>query len=145
MKNRGIRLVFMLLAVPSFGLLMTPHTHSSSAQAEQASSKQTSQMPVADAPPGGRLTKIDARKVCMVRDHAFDEPQLPIDIKGKTYYGCCDMCKGMLLKDRKQRIAIDPVSKKKVDKAMAVIGVGADKGVLYFENETNLAKYNSSH
>jgi hypothetical protein len=54
------------------------------------------------------------------------------------------MCKGMLAKDRKRRVAIDPVSKK-IDKAMAVIGVGANKGVLYFENETNLEKYNSSH
>ena len=144
MKNNGICLVLSLLAVSFFGLLVPPEVRSSSGQSQQASSTQTSQMPVADGLPEGRLTKIDARRVCMVRNHAFDEPQLPIDIKGKTYYGCCDMCKGMLVKNHKQRVAIDPVSKKKVDKAVAVIGVGPNKGVLYFENETNLAKYNSS-
>ena len=99
---------------------------------------------MADAAPDGRLTKIDARMVCMVRNHAFDEPQISIQIKGKTYYGCCEMCKDMLAKDRKQRVALDPVSKRKVDKATAVIGVGANKGVLYFENETNLERYNAS-
>jgi YHS domain-containing protein len=101
-------------------------------------------MPVADAAPVGRLAKIDARMVCMVRNRAFDEPQIPIEIKGKTYYGCCEMCKGMLAKDRKQRMATDPVSKKTVDKATAVIGVAANKGILYFENETNLDRYNAS-
>jgi YHS domain-containing protein len=50
----------------------------------------------------------------------------------------------MLAKDGKQRIAIDPISKKKVDKATAVVGVAANKGVLYFENETNLERYNAS-
>lgn len=80
----------------------------------------------------------------MVRNHAFNEPQLPIEIKGKTYDGCCEMCQGMLAKDAKQRTAIDPVSKKKVDKATAVIGVGANNGVLYFESEANLQKYNDS-
>jgi YHS domain-containing protein len=144
MKNNRIGRVLSLLAV-LLGPLVSLDVLSSFAQSQQASSVQSTQMPTTDALPEGRLTRIDARRVCMVRNHAFEEPQLPIDIKGRTYYGCCDMCKGMLAKDRKRRVAIDPVSKKKVDKAMAVIGVGANKGVLYFENETNLEKYNSSH
>ena len=137
MKNNRISLVLSLVAVFLLGLLVFLDVHSSSAQSQQASSMQNPQMPASDALPEGRLTRIDARMVCMVRNHAFEEPQLPINVKGKTYYGCCDMCKGMLAKDRKRRVAIDPVSRKRVDKAMAVIGVGANRGVLYFENQTN--------
>ena len=143
MKSQQISLMFALL-VALLLALVPPRALSSSDKGMQASSMQTSPMPAADAAPAGKLTKIDARMVCMVRNHAFDEPQIPIEIKGKTYYGCCDMCKGMLAKDRKQRVAIDPVSKRKVDKATAVIGVGSNKGILYFENDANLEKYNAS-
>jgi YHS domain-containing protein len=144
MKRNGLGLVFALLVV-SFGLPVPTDARSSSGQSNPTSSMPTSQQSVADARPEGRLTKIDPRRVCMVTNHAFDEPQWPIDITGKTYYGCCNMCKGVLARDRSQRVAVDPVSKKKIDKSAAVIGVGANKGVLYFENETNLDKYNSSH
>ncbi|HXR18210.1 MAG TPA: hypothetical protein VN777_18590 [Terriglobales bacterium] len=139
MKNKALFLVLTLMVVSSL-TLATP----SPALGFSDKDLQTSQMPVADAAPEGKLTKIDGRMVCMVRNHAFDEPQIPIEIKGKTYYGCCEMCKNMLAKDRRQRVAIDPVSRKKVEKATAVIGVGANKGVLYFENEANLERYNAS-
>jgi YHS domain-containing protein len=144
MKINGVSLVLTLVVASSFILATPPQACSSSDKGAQPSSAQTSQMPVADVAPAGKLTKIDARMVCMERNHTFDEPQIPIEIKGKTYYGCCEMCKNMLAKDRKQRIAVDPVSKRKVDKATAVIGVGANKGILYFENETNLERYNAS-
>jgi YHS domain-containing protein len=144
MKNKAMSRLLPLLAV-SLGLLVPTDALSSSQQSEQTSSMQASEQPVADALPEGRLTRIDPRRVCMVTNRAFDERQLPIDIKGKKYYGCCNMCKGVLAKDRRQRFALDPISKKKVDKSVAVIGVGATKGVLYFENETNLDRYNSSH
>jgi YHS domain-containing protein len=139
MKNHRVCLLLTLVVASFTGTM--PLQARSSERGTQAPSAQTSQMPVADAAPVGRLAKIDARMVCMVRNHAFDEPQIPIEIKGKTYYGCCEMCKGMLAKDRKQRMATDPVSKKTVDKATAV---AANKGILYFENETNLDRYNAS-
>jgi YHS domain-containing protein len=144
MKNNGLFLVLSLVVASSFLWAIPTQARSSSDKAVQARGAQTSQMPEADAVPAGRLTKIEPRMVCMVRNHAFDEPQIPIEIAGKTYYGCCEMCKKMLAKDGKQRIAIDPISKKKVDKATAVVGVAANKGVLYFENETNLERYNAS-
>lgn len=144
MKSTGVFLVLTLMVASSFTLATPPQARSSAESGAQASSGQPSPMPVADAAPEGRLTKIDARMVCMVRNHAFDEPQIPIEIKGRTYYGCCEMCKNMLAKERKQRTAIDPVSRRKIDKAAAVIGVGANKGILYFENESNLERYNAS-
>jgi YHS domain-containing protein len=94
--------------------------------------------------PSGKLTKVDDNsKICMVTNRAYDKPQIPVQVEGKTYYGCCEMCKGMLTKDATQRTAIDPVSKKPVDKSKAVIGVGANGGVYYFQNEKNLETYNA--
>lgn len=87
------------------------------------------------------LTPIKAEYVCMVNNAAFDKPQIPVEVNGKTYYGCCPMCKERLSKDASARMATDPVSGKSVDKAEAVIGKTADGSVYYFENEGNLKKY----
>jgi YHS domain-containing protein len=94
--------------------------------------------------PSGKLTKVDDNsKICMVTNRAYDKPQVPVQVDGRTYYGCCEMCKGMLTKDASQRTAIDPVSKKPVDKSKAVIGVGANGGVYYFQNEKDFETYNA--
>src|SRR5262245_55931444 len=71
------------------------------------------------------LTKVVAIKVCMVNDQLFERDQIPVEVEGKTYYGCCKMCKKSLAEKREFRVATDPVSGKEVDKATAVIG--ADK------------------
>jgi YHS domain-containing protein len=96
------------------------------------------------AKPESKLIQADPKKICMVTNTAFDKDQIPVQIKGRTYYGCCEMCKGELEKDPKQRVAIDPVSGKKVDKSRAVIGIASNGGVFYFENSGNLEKYNST-
>ncbi len=87
------------------------------------------------------LERVEAKRVCMVNDTAFPRDQIPVDVDGKTYFGCCEMCKGRLAKDASVRTATDPVSGKSVDKATAVIGAGPDGKVLYFENEQNLARF----
>lgn len=89
------------------------------------------------------LTPIKQEYVCMVNNAAFDKPQIPVDVNGKTYYGCCPMCKERLTKDVSARTAIDPVSGKSVDKAEAVIGKATDGSVYYFENKDNLGRYTS--
>jgi YHS domain-containing protein len=83
----------------------------------------------------------DANLVCMVNDRYMGVEQIPVQVEGRTYYGCCEMCKTRLAQDRDVRQAVDPVSGKTVDKAMAVIGRRADGTVLYFESATTLAKY----
>jgi YHS domain-containing protein len=91
----------------------------------------------------GKLTKVDDhKKVCMVTNKKSDKDMIPVEVAGKTYYGCCEMCKGTLTKDASQRSAVDPVTKKPVDKSQAVIGAAANGDVLYFENDGNLNKYN---
>lgn len=87
------------------------------------------------------LTKVETKKVCMVNNQVFDKDQIPVAVEGKTYYGCCEMCKERLAKDAESRTATDPVTGKKVDKATAVIAALPDGKVLYFESEKTLEQY----
>ena len=87
------------------------------------------------------IERVDAKRVCMVNNTVFPKDQIPVQVDGKTYFGCCEMCKGKLASDAAARTATDPVSKKAVDKATAVIGATPDGKVLYFENETTFDKF----
>lgn len=90
---------------------------------------------------GGTLQQVPADHVCMVNDTHFPVPQIPVPVAGKTYFGCCEMCKGRLASDTVVRTAVDPVSGKQVDKATAAIGALPDGKVLYFESVKNLNAY----
>jgi len=92
--------------------------------------------------PNGPLTKVDPKTVCMVNEMAMGKEQIPVEVEGKTYYGCCEMCKKALAENADKRVAKDPVSGKQVDKATAVIAAQEDGRVFYFENDENLAKWN---
>ncbi|HET7435435.1 MAG TPA: hypothetical protein VFN10_12075 [Thermoanaerobaculia bacterium] len=95
------------------------------------------------AAPKGPLTKVEPKTVCMINEHAMGKDQIPVEVEGKTYYGCCEMCKKALATDASKRVAVDPVSQKQVDKAKAVIASQEDGKVFYFESDANLAKYNA--
>jgi YHS domain-containing protein len=83
----------------------------------------------------------DRSLVCMVNNQFMGSVQIPVEVDGRTYYGCCDMCKGRLEQDVAARTATDPVSKRPVDKSLAVIARNDRGAVLYFESEENLAAY----
>ncbi|MDQ6960381.1 MAG: hypothetical protein Q9M27_05065 [Mariprofundaceae bacterium] len=87
------------------------------------------------------LKRAKTENVCMVNDQDMRKPQIPIQVKGKTYYGCCAMCVSGLTNDPEQRRAIDPVSGHAVDKADAIIGARVDGSVLYFENTATFMAY----
>jgi YHS domain-containing protein len=87
------------------------------------------------------ITKVESKRVCMVNNTLFDKDQIPVAVAGKTYFGCCEMCKGRLAEDAAIREAVDPVSGKPVDKAKAVIGAKPDGKVLYFESDKTFAEY----
>ena len=89
------------------------------------------------------LRKVEAKHVCMSNDKVFEGEQMSFEVEGKTYYGCCPMCKEILQKDAARRKDIDPVSGKEVDKASAVIGADASGKTYYFENEENMLKFAS--
>ncbi len=90
---------------------------------------------------GEVLKKVEPQYVCMINNKLFDKEQIPVTVEGKTYYGCCPMCKEKLEKSVQARTSADPISGNTVDKATAVIGAQADGTVHYFENEENLEKY----
>ena len=87
------------------------------------------------------LAEVEAKYVCMINNQVFDKEQIAIEVENRTYYGCCEMCKEKLRNDAKSRVATDPVSGKKVDKAKAVIGASSEGKVFYFENAENLKKF----
>jgi YHS domain-containing protein len=92
--------------------------------------------------PAPAVQKVSDRSlVCMVNDMDMGKQQIPVVVEGRTYYGCCAMCKERLAKDAGARTAVDPVSGQTVDKAKAVIGKRPDGSVVYFETEANLRKY----
>jgi YHS domain-containing protein len=95
-----------------------------------------------NTPEAAWLKPAEAKYVCMMNNAVFDKEQMAVEVEGKTYYGCCEMCKDRLLNDASARQAVDPVSGNTVDKAMAVIGEHQGM-VYYFENEENFQKFAS--
>ena len=83
----------------------------------------------------------DASQVCMVNNQYMGRTQIPVQVAGKTYYGCCSMCKARLQSDASIRTAIDPVTNAPVDKASAVIGKTASGSTLYFANLEHFQTY----
>jgi YHS domain-containing protein len=88
-----------------------------------------------------QIERVEAKHVCMVNNTLFAKDQIPVQVDGKTYFGCCEMCKGRLASDAAARTATDPVSGKTVDKATAVIGATPDGKVLYFESDTTFTQF----
>lgn len=75
-------------------------------------------------------------EVCMVNDAFMGKEQIEVIHDGKKYYGCCKMCEKRIPEEEAVRMAIDPVSKKLVDKSGAIIAITGDNGeVSYFEND----------
>lgn len=91
--------------------------------------------------PAALVRVTDASQVCMVNDQFMGKAQIPVRVDGKTYYGCCEMCKEKLEKMSTARIAVDPVSGKQVDKATAVLGRDPTGTVFYFESASTFAQY----
>jgi len=87
------------------------------------------------------LHKVEAKYVCMANNKMFSVVQIPVEVEGKTYYGCCSMCEARLKKDPALRKATDPVSGAEVDKADAIIGAKRDGSVYYFETEETYAAF----
>jgi YHS domain-containing protein len=81
---------------------------------------------------------VDKREyVCMMQDMVLGKPGIPIQFEGKTYYGCCEMCKERIKNEpQKYTKAVDPVSGKSVDKASSFI-YGLEGSAYYFASDAN--------
>lgn len=95
----------------------------------------------AAALPAGVTRVADVSQVCMVNDQVMERPQIPIEVEGRIYYGCCPMCKDKLANQPAIRTAQDPVTGEQVDKAKAIIVQDARGKVLYFASEDALFRY----
>ncbi len=127
-KSLSLRTFFFSLLVLTFIISFSTFTQADNTNQQISSS----------------LTEVDSKYVCMVTNQLFVKEQIPVEMEGKTYYGCCEMCKAKIKNNPQSREATDPVSGKKVDKAEAVIGASADGSIYYFESEENLAEFNPS-
>jgi YHS domain-containing protein len=75
--------------------------------------------------------------VCMMQDMVLGKPGIPIQFEGRTYYGCCEMCKEKIKNEpQKYTKAIDPVSGASVDKASSFI-YGVNGSAFYFGSSAN--------
>lgn len=90
------------------------------------------------------VTEVDSKYVCMVTNKLFPDVQIPVEVANKTYYGCCEMCKGQLANNPEKRMSTDPVSGKSIDKSDAVIGATANGNIYYFENKANLDSFSKN-
>ncbi len=97
---------------------------------------------VSASEPARKLVKVESKQVCMINEQFMEKDQIEVKVDGKMYYGCCAMCVERLNKSEKSRYSVDPLSGKKVDKALAVIAADEDFNVYYFENEKNLEAWN---
>jgi len=86
---------------------------------------------------------LEPRQVCFVNDTYMGQPQIPVEVDGKTYYGCCAGCAKVLRSDPTSRQAIDPQSHRTVDKASAFIVLDPRdrKHVWYFESPATYRAY----
>lgn len=91
--------------------------------------------------PRGFTLVTDVTQVCMVNDQFMGKPQIPVEYDGKTYFGCCAMCKERLAREPATRTAADPVTGQTVDKAKAIIVQDEAGKVLYFASEDTLRRY----
>ncbi len=128
MVKRSIRDLLMTITVLAGSLLLGQMNHD---------------MAPSTAKPGP-VTPAEAKYVCMGmgEDRLFHKELLPAEVGDKTYYGCCMGCQSRLLEDASLRVAKDPVTGRKVDKALAVIGAQQDGLIRYFESEATMKQYN---
>jgi YHS domain-containing protein len=96
--------------------------------------------PAAEASNGLAIVE-DTSQVCMINNQFMGRTQIPVEVEGRTYWGCCPACKDRLTTDAAARQAKDPVTGEVVDKAHAVIAKDERNAVLYFANAQNVRKY----
>ena len=127
-KSLSLRTFFISFLILTFAISFSTFTQADNTNQQTSSS----------------LTEVDSKYVCMVTNQLFVKEQIPVEVEGKTYYGCCEMCEAKIKNNPQSREATDPVSGNNVDKAEAIIGATADGSIYYFESGENLAEFNPS-
>lgn len=141
MKHLTLATTVLLLACNS----TSPSSEAVADRATVSASAAPAAQPAAAASPSSEPTALtlvaDSSQICMVNNQFMGREQIPVEVDGKTYFGCCEMCKGRLARDPSSRSAKDPVSGKLVDKASAVIAKRPSGEVIYFESKDTFERY----
>lgn len=101
------------------------------------------EMPMTEKAAESTDGQVQTSYVCFVNNKYLGKEQIPVEVDGKTYYGCCQGCVGNLKKNRAPRYATDPLTGNEVDKSSAfiVLKPNANGEVLYFASEENYLKF----
>ena len=73
-----------------------------------------------------------------------ERPHVPVEVDGKTYYGCCANCAARLAQQAEAREARDAWTGHTIDKGSAIRARDTQNRVLYFENEQSFAQMQHS-
>jgi hypothetical protein len=86
-------------------------------------------------------------KVCMRGDLVKHASTSQVNVNGKMYQACCNTCESMIRSNSQNRLAIDPLTKKTIDKSEAYVVLNPMKEgkVVYFESFNNFQKYQSAN
>ncbi|MFO0639725.1 MAG: hypothetical protein U0183_10985 [Polyangiaceae bacterium] len=132
-----MKATWVAAALVAFIMSACKTTDPDAARRETPAPPASSQVQAARAP---SLTRVDDRStVCMVTNRFMGRAQIAVPVAGKTYFGCCEMCKARLGQEPALREAEDPYSHRQVDKAGAIIARDAEGNVFYFESKANLS------
>src|SRR5690606_21232758 len=115
-----LALVSIVVCASACGRAEPTSSTSSTSEAPEpaATPTTTAQAPAATV----ALQRVPATHVCMMNNRYMGGAQMAVQVEGKTYYACCDMCVKRLNADPGIRSAVDPVTKKRIDKSEAVVG-----------------------
>ena len=90
---------------------------------------------------GEKIKVIDPSHTCMGSNMAQEKAQNFVEVDGRKYYGCSSMCIVNLKENPNFRYSLDPVSGKRVDKALAIVAARSGGDLLYFESDKTLKSY----
>ena len=83
---------------------------------------------------------VSNEKVCMVNDRYMVVKQLPVEVDGIIYYGCCENCVAKIQNNIGDvRYGKDPITGDKVDKANAIIVQNKKNGVVFYFKTKDIA------
>lgn len=131
----------LLLGCAEPSAVAPPAVSSEPSPVASAASSAPATAPATAAATDAVVVRVPAEETCMMNNRHMKEKQIPVEVEGRTYYGCCAMCKTKLESDAAARTGTDPVSGKPVDKATAVIGAKPNGALVYFESEWTFDAY----
>jgi YHS domain-containing protein len=142
-----LSIVLLVLLLLSMLLLSCADKKKDAAESATRPTIETSQTANAAIASAQNYEIVPNEKVCMVNDRFMGVSQIPIDVNGTTYYGCCENCVEKLQKNIDDvRLGNNPLNKTKVDKASAVIVQDKSNGsVFYFASKEDAQDFVSKN